>query len=133
MADAVTTQTIQDGERRAVMKFTNISDGTGESAVTKVDVSALAANSRGEACTEVAIHQIWWQCVGMGVEILFDATVDTPAIILSENSNGHHDYSSFTAIPNNSATGKTGDIKFTTLNAATGDAYTVILDLIKTY
>ena len=133
MADAVTTQTIQDGERRAVMKFTNISDGTGESAVTKVDVSALAKNSRGETCTEVAIHQIWWQCVGMGVEILFDATVDTPAIILSENSNGHPDYSSFTAIPNNSATGKTGDIKFTTVNAATGDAYTVIMDLIKSY
>jgi hypothetical protein len=63
MADAVTSQTIQDGERRAVLKFTNISDGTGESAVVKIDVSALAANSRGEACTEVAIHQIWWQCV----------------------------------------------------------------------
>ena len=39
MADAVTSQTIQDGERKAILKFTNISDGTGESAVTKIDVS----------------------------------------------------------------------------------------------
>ena len=39
MADAVTTQTIIDGERNCVMKFTNVSDGTGESAVAKVDVS----------------------------------------------------------------------------------------------
>lgn len=36
MADVVTTQTIQDGQRKAVMKFTNVSDGTGESAVAKL-------------------------------------------------------------------------------------------------
>jgi hypothetical protein len=41
MADAVTSQTIQDGERKAVLKFTNISDGTGETNVVKVDVSTL--------------------------------------------------------------------------------------------
>ena len=55
MADAVTSQTIQDGERKAVLKFTNASDGTGESAVKKVDVSALESNTRGEACTAVTI------------------------------------------------------------------------------
>jgi hypothetical protein len=55
MADAVTSQTIQDGEKRAILKFTNASDGTGESAVKKVDVSALATNSRGQTCTEVSI------------------------------------------------------------------------------
>ena len=43
MADAVTSQTLIDGDLYAVMKFTNISDGSGESAVTKVDVSALQA------------------------------------------------------------------------------------------
>ena len=45
MADAVATQIIIDGDRNVVQKFTNVSDGTGESAVVKVDVSALAANS----------------------------------------------------------------------------------------
>ena len=30
MADAVTSQTIEDGGKNLVMKFTNISDGTGE-------------------------------------------------------------------------------------------------------
>ena len=92
MADTVTSQTIQDGERKAVLKFTNISDGSGESAVTKIDVSALAANSAGAACTEVAIAKIWWQCVGMGVELLNDATTDTLIIGLSPDSNGFHDY-----------------------------------------
>ena len=51
MADAVTSQTIQDGARKAVLKFTNASDGTGESAVKKVDVSALEANHLGQACS----------------------------------------------------------------------------------
>ena len=133
MADTVTSQTIQDGERKAVLKFTNISDGTGESAVKKVDVSALTSNSSGTACTEVAVSKIWWQCVGMGVELLNDATTDTLIIGLSPDSNGMHDYSSFSGIPNDSGSGKTGDIMFTTIGASNGDTYTVILELLKTY
>ena len=39
MADTVTSKTIEDGPRTAIMYFTNVSDGTGESAVAKVDVS----------------------------------------------------------------------------------------------
>ena len=58
MADAVTTQTIIDGERNCIMKFTNVSDGTGESAVAKVDVSALAANSEGASCSEVRVMRV---------------------------------------------------------------------------
>jgi len=42
MADIVTTQTIADTSGvKYVAKLTNISDGTGESLVTKVDASAL--------------------------------------------------------------------------------------------
>lgn len=133
MADTVTSQTIQDSERKAVLKFTNISDGTGESAVVKVDVSALATNSAGQACTSVTVAKIWWQCVGMGVELLFDATTDMLIIGLSPDSNGFHDYSPFTGIPNNAGAGKTGDIAFTTIGASANDTYTVILELIKEY
>jgi hypothetical protein len=133
MADTVTSQTIQDSERKAVLKFTNISDGTGESAVIKVDVSALATNSAGQACTSVTVAKIWWQCVGMGVELLFDATTDMLIIGLSPDSNGFHDYSPFTGIPNNAGAGKTGDIAFTTIGASANDTYTVILELVKEY
>ena len=65
MADAVTSQTIIDGERNCVMKFTNVSDGSGESAVAKVDVSALATNSRGVSCSEVRVMRISHSVVGM--------------------------------------------------------------------
>ena len=133
MADAVTSQTIQDSERKAVLKYTNVSDGTGESAVVKVDVSALATNTVGTACTGVTVAKIWWQCVGMGVELLFDATANVLVIGLSPDSNGYHNYSDFTGIPNNAGSGKTGDILFTTIGASSTDTYTVILELIKEY
>ena len=133
MADAVTSQTIQDGERKAVLKFTNASDGPGESAVKKVDVSALTANHLGQACTSVQINKIWWQCTGLSVKIDFDASTNVLAIGLSENSNGHHDYSSFSGIPNNAGSGKTGDLDFTTVGASSGDSYMIILELIKSY
>tara|TARA_R100001510_G_scaffold52346_1_gene52976 strand:- start:966 stop:1370 length:405 start_codon:yes stop_codon:yes gene_type:complete len=133
MADAVASQTLVDGEKTAVLKLTNISDGTGESAVTKVDVSALAANSDGTTCTGVSIERIWWQCIGMKVQILWDATTDLLCIELGENQSGNHDYSSFGGLTNNSGSGKTGDIKFTTVGHTSADTYTIILYMRKEY
>ena len=133
MADAVATQTIIDGSKTAVLKFTNVSDGSGESAVTKVDVSALANNSIGQACTGASIQKIWWQCIGMKVQILFDASTDVLAIELGENQSGHHDYSSFGGIPNNAGGGKTGDIQFTTVGHSSADSYTILLQVAKEY
>lgn len=133
MADAVTSQTLIDGQKTAVMKFTNVSDGTGESAVTKVDVSALAALPDGTACTGVVIERIWWQCIGMKVQILWDATSDQFCIELGENQSGDHDYTVFGGLTNNSGSGKTGDVKFTTIGHTSADTYTVILYLRKEY
>ena len=133
MADAVTSQTLVDGNQIAVFKFTNISDGSGESAVKKVDVSALATNVRGEACTRATIEKIWWQCNGMKVQLLFDATSNVIAIELGENQSGYHDYTSFGGIINNSGSGKTGDILFTTVGHSSADSYTIILQVRKEY
>tara|TARA_R100000742_G_C4256790_1_gene74655 strand:+ start:86 stop:484 length:399 start_codon:yes stop_codon:yes gene_type:complete len=132
MADAVTSQTIIDGEKKVVMKFTNVSDGSGESAVAKVDVSALAKNTAGSACTGVAIEQIWWQCIGMKVNILWDASSDVLAMQLGENQSGHHDYTSFGGITNN-ASSPTGDVNFTTVGHSSADTYAIILYMRKEY
>ena len=134
MADAVASQIIVDGPSFVAIKLTNISDGTGETAVTKVDVSALEADSRtGQSCPDVNIERIWWQCIGMKVRILFDADTDVMAIELGENQSGNHDYSIFGGLTNNAGTGKTGDVKFTTVGASSGDTYTVILYLRKKF
>lgn len=133
MADAVTSQTIIDGPHTVVLKFTNISDGTGESGVTKVDVSALSASGNGDPCTGVAIERLWWQCIGMKVQILWDATADQFCIELGENQSGDHDYTDFGGLTNNAGAGKTGDINFTTVGATAADTYTVIMYLRKKY
>ena len=133
MADAVASQTIQDGERTAVMRFTNVSDGTGESAVKKVDVSALAANSAGQACTEVHIQRIYWMTVGMSVIMEFDASTNVLLTHIPADATGDEYYDNFTAIPNNAGSGKTGDIDFTTVGHSSGDSYMIILEMIKKY
>ena len=133
MADTVTSQTIQDGEKLAILKFTNESDGTGEASVKKVDVSALASNSAGSASTSVSISRIYWACRGMGVDLEFDASTNVLAIPLPADSTGDEYYDLFTGIPNNAGSGVTGDIDFTTVGHSNGDAYSIILVLTKNY
>lgn len=133
MADAVTTQTIIDGERNCVMKFTNVSDGTGESAVAKVDVSALASNSAGKACSEVRVMRVSHAIVGMSVQMFLDATSNVLLMELAESSNGHMDFKDFGGLPNNAGSGKTGDILFTTKGHSSGDSYSITLEMVKVY
>jgi hypothetical protein len=135
MADAVTSQTLFDGERVAIMKFTNISDGTGETAVTKVDVATLSSSGAGRACTGVIVTKITSLCHGMEVRMFWDATTDVPFFLATVNTNYMNDFgpSVSTGLTNNSGAGKTGNIAFTTSDATLGDTYTVILEMVKTY
>lgn len=128
MADAVATQILVDGPKTAVLKFTNISDGTGESAVTKVDVSTLAGSP-----TEARITQIWYTAAGMGVDILWDATTDVLAMTLEQGATNHIDFRCFGGLYNNAGAGVTGDINFTTVGATASDRYTVILEISKVF
>lgn len=132
MADAVTSQTIFDGSKRAIMKFTNISDGTGESGVLKVDVSALSTYN-GATCSSVNIERIEAVTVGMGVDILWDATTDALCMTLGSDQFFTFDFTRFSGVTNNAGAGKTGDVLFTTIGATAGDRYTIILELIKNY
>ena len=133
MADADTSQTLLDGERLAIMKFTNISDGTGETAVTKVNASSLTASNSGQACTGVVVNKITAVCHGMEVRMYWDASTDVPFFLSNVNSNYTNDFSTFGGITNNSGTGKNGNIVFSTSDASSGDTYTVVLEMVKSY
>lgn len=132
MADAVTSQTIFDGEREVVMKFTNISDGTGETAVLKVDVTALSASAFGKACDGVSLDRIHASINGMSVALLWDATTDVPAVILAPGMYTF-DHGKRIQLPNNAGTGKTGNVLFTTIGASAGDTYSIVLEMVKHY
>ena len=133
MADAVTSQTLMDGERVAIMKFTNISDGTGETAVTKVNVSTLAPSGAGKACTGVIVNKITSVCHGLEVRMFWDATTDVPFFMATVNTNYMNDFTEISGLTNNSGAGKNGNIVFSTSDATVGDTYTVVLEMIKTY
>jgi len=132
MADAVTSQIIFDGTKTAVMKFTNISDSTGETGVIKVDVSALSG-FQGQPCTSVNITKLDAMTVGMGVDILWDATTDVICYTIGADQFVTFDFRHFGGLTNNAGTGKTGDVLFTTIGAASGDRYTVVLELAKNF
>lgn len=133
MADAVSSQTLVDTDKRVVVKFTNLSDGSGESAVKKVDVSALSG-----APSKVTIDQIWYDIGGMRVQIDFDASTNVPALVLggsaaAGNVQGHLDFRSFGGIKNTEASGVDGDIDLTTHGHTAHDHYTIVLQLRKSY
>lgn len=132
MADAVTTQILVDDTRRAIFKFTNISDGTGESAVVKVNVSTLSPY-QGNACTSVNIEKFEAITAGMGVDILWDATTDVVTLTLGPDQFFTFDFSRFGGLKNNAGAGRTGNIAFTTIGATAGDRYTIILECLKNY
>lgn len=124
MADLVTSQTLLDGPRNVVMKFTNTSDGTGEAAVLKVDVSALSG-----APSSVTIKKIHYSVAGMVARLLWDATTDVTIVDLQ--GDGHLDCSCFGGLYNNGGAGVTGDILLTTVGHASGDSYSIILEMTK--
>ena len=125
MADAVASQTLVDGDRNVVMKFTNLSDATGESAVLKVDVSALNG-----APSRVKIAKVHYDIQGMAVNILWDATTDVTALLIGAGQ-GTLDFSCFGGLINNAGAGVTGDILFSTIGASLNDSYTIILEMQK--
>ena len=131
MADAVTATTVEDGPKKAVIYCTNTSDGTGEAAVVKVDVSALASQQDGTACTGVRIEKITFTNVGM---ILWDASTDVIAAELPADYSDTLDYSDMSGLPNVAASGgNTGDIQLTTVGHGSGDTYSIVLYCLKQY
>jgi hypothetical protein len=134
MADAVTTTTVIDGARTAVIYCTNTSDASGEAAVTKVDVSALSSRQDGTACTGVRLEKIVFSNVGMGVKLLWDASTDVIAAELPADYSDTLDYSDISGLPNvAAASGKTGDIQLTTVGHGSGDTYSIVLYCLKEY
>jgi hypothetical protein len=114
------------------MKFTDASDGTGETTVKKVDVTTLATY-QGKACTAVQIDKVYALTHGMEVRLLWEATANGTIMTIPQNVMQTMDFDQFGGLDNNTTTGKTGNILFTTLDASSGDSYTIILVMRKLY
>ena len=138
MADVVTSQTIVDTSgTKTVMKFTNMSDGSGETLVTKMDSSALTFMTE-DATKNVA--KIWWSINTTngksGVELLWagSGTSSANATIGFFSGRGFHDYNvAGNSIPNNATltanTSPAGDVLISTKGFVAGDNYTIIIEV----
>tara|TARA_B000000475_G_scaffold198998_1_gene161609 strand:+ start:88 stop:495 length:408 start_codon:yes stop_codon:yes gene_type:complete len=134
MADVVTSQTLVDTSgTKTVMKFTNMSDGSGETLVTKMDASALTFMT--EDGTK-SLAKIWWAINTTngksGVELLWAGTTNSTIGFFS--GTGYHDYfTSGNSIPNNATltanTSPAGDVLISTKGFVAGDNYTIILEV----
>jgi hypothetical protein len=138
MADAVGTTVFENGNQWFRAKFTNLSDGTGESAVTKLDPTSAAsgANNMGVVIqgntlypgTHLKIMQIDYTVSGMTLQMIWDATTPNTAWLLQGFGKMDFTKQGGIAVPQSSGapiTGATGIVKFTTLGAGGGSSYTV--------
>ena len=121
MADAITSQTIEDGGKNLIVKITNISDGTGESDVAKIDVSALNSNP----------------ITGMGFKLLWNASTNKFIFQAPADWTDTWDFSmgneGKSGIPNNAGSGVNGDLLLTTVGHTDGDSYSVVIWAHKHY
>ncbi len=128
MADAVTTQTIADTSGvKYVIKMTNISDGTGETLVKKVDASELTFMSEDG---NRKIARLWYSVntsnPKSAVEIVWDGATNSTAVMLG--GNGYLDLRTAGNEIANDATTPSGDVLVSTKNFAIGDNYTIIVE-----
>lgn len=127
MTDVVTTNVIFKGTRHYIVHLTNESDGTGESGVSKIDLSTLIGPD-GTAPTRSSIIEIDYSVSGFNyVTLAWDHTTDDVAMVL--RGNGYNDFSGDGGLVDPASTGGTGDILLTTDGAIDGAMYDIRLKI----
>ena len=128
MADTVDVDVIHNDKQTYVIHLTNISDGTGEANVTKIDRSALT-NTNGVAPIGIDILEVRWAIQGMTyVKLSWDHTTDDVALLLT--GSGYDNFGDFSGLkdPRSSVvSGASGDLLLTTIGAAATGTYDITL------
>jgi len=128
MTDVVDTKTVFGGTRKRVYMFTNISDGTGESAVTKIDRSSLTGPN-GLAPTYLIIEEIQWSIQGFAsVRLFWDDGTDDEIVMLAPG-NGVASWVAVGGLKHPQVPGDAteGDLLLTTNGAQSGATYTITM------
>ena len=128
MADIVTTQTIADTSGvKYVIKLTNLSDGSGEILIKKIDASETTFMSEDGARVIARVYySINASDNKSGVELVWDGVTNATALFLS--GSGVIDLKTDGNSFKNNATTPTGDVLLSTKNFANGDNYSLIVE-----
>ena len=128
MVDAVDTLTVFSGSRRHVIRLTNVSDGTGETTVAKLDISGLVGPD-GAPPTRTVVEWIEYDVQGFtSVRLLWDHTTDDEIAVLGTGQ-GLSDWTASGGLTDPASTGGTGDILLTTAGGASGSTYNITIGL----
>ena len=138
MADTVTSQTLRDTASHYAVKFTNASDGTGETNVVKVSANSLIATDGG-GTQRLTINKVFWS-VASGTSATMSPRVtlkwkgaSSNTDIITLTGSGYWDLTTSGQCPlTNNASDPNGDILLSTAGFTANAAYTVILEGKKT-
>ena len=128
MADIVSTQVLSDTSGvKYVAKITNISDGSGESLVKKIDASSATFMTE-DGSRKIA--KIWWSVnttkSNASVELVWGGETNATAMLL--NGQGYWDLRTAGNEIINNATTPTGDVLLSTRDFVVGDNYTILVE-----
>ena len=128
MADAVTVTYLAKGPRYAIVHLTNISDGTGENKVTKIDLAGLLTDD-DQVPTKTSVKEIQWSIQGFtSVRLYWDASTDDIISVLAVG-NGYVEYGSLGMLSDPKSSGSTGNILLQTAGSISGATYDITLVL----
>jgi hypothetical protein len=91
MANAIASQTIEDGERNTVVKWTIVGDGSGEETKTVI----FDASTYHTASTDNKLWKIYWATSGASAILYWDATTDVPLLTLPADHPYHFHFEDF--------------------------------------
>lgn len=134
MAATATEQVIADGSRNLYLKYT-IAGTSGDAAAVKlVDVSDFVdADGATLGANSLTLLGIEASLTGFSCKLVWDATANVDLVEIPTDEPINQDYSRFGGIKDNSGSGSTGDVMFTTTGyTASGDGGSIFLRFKKT-
>lgn len=132
MADAVTSIVTAVGPRIYSVRMTNISDGTGESLVTKINLSTLTMPNGLPQPSSCGIEEIQWIIQGFtSVRLYWDHTTDDVAALLA--GNGYRLFEPTGVLGDPKSAGGGGNILLSTAGAVSGATYDILLTVRLVY
>ena len=134
MAATATEQVIADGSRNLYLKYT-IAGTTGDAAAVQlVNVSDFVdADGATLGANSLTLLGIEASLTGFSCKLVWDATTNVDLVEIPTDEPINQDYSRFGGIKDNSGSGSTGDVMFTTTGyTASGDGGSIFLRFKKT-
>jgi hypothetical protein len=143
-------QTLKDDNTHSVIKLVGVfTSGTQESNTVRIQANTLGQaldSSRANLLSNVAntgplpyyglsVSRIWYDVSfsSGGVQLFWNATTTQPIVTMSRGMGSYNTENNIASIPNAtiSQPGSNGDIGIVTTGAASGDNYTIIVELRK--